>query len=111
MLRREGWKVNPKRVERLWRREGLKVPQKQRPRRRLWLNDGSCVRLRPLRKDHVWSYDFLMARTYEGRPFRILAVIDECTRECLSINVDRKLSSEDVMDRLADLFVRRGLPE
>ena len=100
-----------KRVERLWRREGLKVPQEQRPERRLWLNDGSCIRLRPLRKDHVWSYDFLMARTYDGRPFRTLAAIDECTRECLSIDVERELRSEDVVDRSADLFVRRGLPE
>lgn len=111
MLRREGWKVNHKRVERLWRREGLKVPQKQRPRRRLWLNDGSCVRLRPLRRDHVWSYDFLMARTYDGRPLRVLTVIDEYTRECLSIDVDRKLSCEDVMDQLTNLFVHRGIPE
>lgn len=111
MLRNEGWVVNPKRVERLWRQEGLKVPQKQRPRRRLWLNDGSCVRLRPLRRNHVWSYDFVAGRTSDGRAFRMLTVMDEYTRECLAIDVERKLDAEDVLVRLADLFNRRGIPE
>lgn len=87
LLRREGWKVNHKRVARLWRREGLKVPSKQPKRRRLWFNDGSCVRLRASHKDHVWSYDFVMTRTHDGRPVRMLAVIDEYTRECLAIDV------------------------
>ena len=108
---REGWKVNPKRVERLWRREGLKVPQKQPKRRRLWLNDGSCVRLRPMCKDHVWSYDFVQDRTHDGRAFRMLTLIDEYTRECLAIDVARRLTSEDVLERLSDLFVRRGVPD
>lgn len=111
LLRAEGFAVNHKRVERLWRREGLKVPQRQPRRGRLWLNDGSCVRLRPERKDHVWSYDFVQARTRDGRAFRMLNVIDEYTRECLSIDVARRLTSDDVLERLSDLFVRRGVPE
>ncbi|REK40586.1 MAG: IS3 family transposase, partial [Planctomycetota bacterium] len=110
LLRREGWQVNHKRVERLWRREGLKVPQKQPKRRRLWLNDGSCVRLRPAYKDHVWSYDFVHTRAHDGRKLRMLTLIDEHTRECLAIDVARRLNSEDVLERLSDLFVRRGVP-
>jgi transposase InsO family protein len=111
LLHREGWTVNHKRVERLWRQEGLKVPKKQPKRRRLWLADGSCVRLRPAHKDHVWSYDFLHARTHDGRAFRVLSLIDEHTRECLSLDVARKFTSEDVLERLSDLFVRRGVPD
>ncbi len=111
LLRREGWKVNHKRVERIWRQEGLKVPQKQPKRGRLWLNDGSCIRLRPEHKDHVWSYDFMVARICDGRPFRILTILDEYTRECLAILVERRISSQDVIDKLFDLFVLRGIPE
>ena len=111
LLRREGWRVNHKRVERIWRREGLKVPKKQPKRGRLWLNDGSCVRLRPQRRDHVWAYDFVQARTHDGRCFRMLAIIDEHTRECLAIDVARTLRSDDVLERLAWLFVTRGVPE
>jgi putative transposase len=110
LLRGEGWPVNHKRVERLWRQEGLKVPQKQPKRRRLWLADGSCVRLRPTHRDHVWSYDFVLDRTSDGRAFRMLTLIDEFTRECLAIDVARRLTSEDVLERLSDLFVRRGVP-
>jgi len=110
LLRRRGWNVNHKRIARLWRREGLKVPQKQPKRRRLWWNDGSCVRLRPLHKNHVWSYDFVHARTHDGRAFRMLTLIDEFTRECLAIDVNRRLNSESVLERLSDLFVRRGVP-
>ena len=84
LLRDAGWKVNRKRVERIWRREGLKVPQKQPKKGRLWLNDGSCIRLRPERPNHVWSYDFVEARTHDGRKFRMLNLIDEFTRECLA---------------------------
>src|SRR5882672_11356362 len=76
-LQRAGWQVGKDRVQRIWRREGLKVPQKQRPRRRLWLNDGSCVRLRPERPNRVWSYDFVSARTRDGRTLRMLTLIDE----------------------------------
>jgi putative transposase len=111
LLRNEGWKVNHKRIERLWRREGLKVPKKQPKRRRLWLNDGSCVRLRPAYRDHVWSYDFVQDRTSDGRAFRMLTVIDEYSRECLAIDVARRLTSEDILERLSDLFVRRGVPD
>ena len=103
--------VNHKKVERIWRKEGLKVPQKQPKRGRLWLNDGSCIRLRPEHKDHVWSYDFVMARTADGRAFRILAVLDEYTRECLTIKVDRRIRSQDVIDQLYYLFLFRGIPE
>ena len=110
-LQAEGFAINHKRLERLWRREGLKVPQKQPKRRRLWLNDGSCVRLRPAYRDHVWSYDMVQARTSDGRPLRLLTMVDEYTRECLAIDVARQLSSEDVLERLSDLFVRRGVPQ
>jgi len=103
--------VNHKRVERLWRQEGLKVPQKQPKRRRLWLNDGSCVRLRPLHQDHVWSYDFVTARTSDGRAMRMLNIIDEYTRECLAIRIGRKMTANDVIDTLADVFIKRGTPQ
>jgi putative transposase len=111
LLHREGWRVNHKRIERLWRQEGLKVPQKQPKRRRLWFNDGSCVRLRPGHRNHVWSYDFVQSRTHDGRAFRALTILDEFSRECLAIDVARKLSSEDVLERLSDLFIRRGVPD
>ena len=110
MLRQEGWKVNHKRVERIWRQEGLKVPQKQPKRRRLWLNDGSCIRLRPAYRDHVWSYDFVADRTSDGKAMRIINIIDEYTKECLAIKVNRKITSSDVIDTLADLFIQRGSP-
>ena len=106
-----GWRVNHKRVERIWRKEGLKVPKKQSKRARLWLNEGSCIRLRPEHKDHVWSYDFMVERTSNGRAFRILNIIDEFTRECLRIKVNRKISSQDVIDELFNLFILRGIPE
>ena len=111
MLRRDGWRVNHKRVERIWRQEGLKVPRKQPKRGRIWLNDGSCVRLRPQWTDHVWSYDFVHDRTSDGRGLRMMTVLDEYSRECLAIRVGRSLSSEDVLAVLDDLFVRRGIPE
>lgn len=110
LLRDAGWAVNKKRVERIWRCEGLKVPQRQPKRSRLWLNDGSCVRLRPERPNHVWSYDFVSDRTHDGRAFRMLCVIDEFTRESLAIRVARKLKATDVIDALADLFILRGIP-
>ena len=110
LLRMEGWSVNPKRVHRIWRREGLKVPNKQPKRARLWLNDGSCIRLRPEHKDHVWAYDFMHHRTHDGRGLRLLSVVDEYTRECLAIDVERKLNSESVLERLGELFVHRGIP-
>lgn len=111
LLRQDGWKVNHKRVERLWRREGLKVPKRQPKRGRLWLNDGSCIRLRPEHKDHVWSYDFMATRTADGRGVRLLNIIDEYTRECLSIRVDRRIGSEEVLEELSNLFILRGIPQ
>ncbi len=111
LLKQEEWQVNHKKVERIWRREGLKVPQKQPKRRRLWLNDGSCIRLRPEYRDHVWSYDFVIARTSDGRSFRILAILDEYTRQCLAILVKRRISSQDVIDQLFQLIIFRGIPE
>jgi transposase InsO family protein len=107
----QGWKVNHKRVEKIWRREGLKVPQKQPKRGRLWLNDGSCIRLRPEHKDHVWSYDFVKDHTENGKAFRVLNIIDEYTRECLATFVARSIKAEDVLDQLFNLFLFRGVPE
>jgi len=110
LLRRAGWLVNDKRVERIWRREGLKVPTRQPKRGRLWLNDGSCIRLRAEHRDHVWSYDFVEDRTHNGRRLRMLNIIDEFTHECLAIRVARRLRSIDVIDVLSDLFILRGVP-
>ncbi len=110
MLHRAGWVVNVKRVERIWRREGLKVPHRQPKRGRLWLNETSCIRLRPEYPNHVWSYDFVEARTHNGRKIRMLNVIDEFTWECIAIRVDRKLKATDVIDVLSDLFILRGIP-
>jgi putative transposase len=110
LLRHAGWAVNAKRVQRIWRQEGLKVPHKQPKRGRLWLNDGSCVRLRADRPNHVWSYDFVEDRTHDGRKFRMLCVIDEFTREALAIRVKRRLNSTDVLETLADLMILRGPP-
>ncbi len=110
LLRIEGWGCNHKRVERIWCCEGLKVPARQPKRGRLWLNDGSCVRLRPERANHVRAYDFVEDRTRDGRKIRMLNVVDEFTRECLSIRVGRKLGSADVIDVLADLFIAHGTP-
>ena len=110
LVRRTGWHVNHKRVERIWKREGLQVPKKQPKRGRLWMNDGSCIRLRPERKDHVWAYDFVQGNTHNGRPFRMLTLVDEFTRECLAIDVARRLNSDDVLERLSWLFATRGVP-
>ncbi|MEO1406539.1 MAG: IS3 family transposase, partial [Pseudomonadota bacterium] len=111
LLRADGWRVSPGRVYRIWRCEGLKVPQKQPKRGRLWLNDGSCIRLRPQHKGHVWSYDLVQDRTHDGKVFRMLCVIDEFTRECVAIRVERQLNSRDVIDTLGELFVTHGPPE
>ena len=110
MLRNQGWKVNHKRVERIWRQEGLRVPSKQPKRSRLWLNDGSCVRLRPQYPDHVWSYDFMLERAHNGQAFRILSIIDEYSRECLAVHVARQIRHGDVQEHLTELFCQRGVP-
>ena len=111
LLRNAGWSVGKDRVQRIWRREGLKVPPKQRPRRRLWRNDGSCVRLRPEHRNHVWSYDFVSARTHDGRTLRLLTLLDEYRRECLAIRVERRMGSLEVIERLSDVMLWRGIPE
>ena len=111
LLHAEGWHVNHKRVERIWREEGLRVPQKQKKRKRLYLNDGSCIRLRPCWKNHVWSYDFVADRLSNGQKIRMLTVIDEYSRKCLAIRVGRKLKSDDVLEVLSDLFIREGMPD
>ena len=109
-LQEAGWSVSDGRIERLWRREGLKVPQKQPKKGKLWLNDGSCVRLRPKYRNHVWSYDFVHCQTDDGKVFRTLNILDEFSRECLAIKVDRKLNSANVIDALTDLFILRSSP-
>jgi putative transposase len=111
LLRNDGWRVNHKRVARIWRQEGLKVPQRHPKRRRLWLNDGSCIRLRPERRNHVWSYDFLAERTSDGRPLRMLNIVDEHSRECLKIHIDRQVKAADVVYELSELFMERGVPD
>jgi putative transposase len=110
LLKAEGFRVNHKRVERIWRQEALKVPKKQPKRGRLWFNDGSCVRRRAEYPNHLWSYDFVFERTHDSRPLRILGVVDEYTRECLALKSGRRLTSEDVIHTLADLFIQRGAP-
>ena len=111
LLRNDGWRVNHKRVGRIWRQEGLKVPQRQPKRRRLWLNDGSCIRLRAEHRNHVWSYDLLAERTSDGRPLRMLNIVDEYSRECLKIHIDRQVKAADVVYELSELFIERGVPE
>ena len=112
LLRREGWPVNKKRVHRLWRQEGLKVPQKQCKRRRLLLgeSENGCTRRQAEHKDHVWSYDFVMDLTEDDRRLKMMPVVDEYTRECLSIDVERSITAEDVVSTLASLFRSRGEP-
>jgi len=111
LLRADGWRVNHKRVERIWRQEGLKVPARQAQRGRLWFNDGSCIRLRPEYRNHVWAYDFVFDRTREGRPLKFLNVVDEYSRQCLAIEVDRKQTSRDVLRTLAQLMLKHGVPK
>jgi transposase InsO family protein len=111
LLQRIGWRVGRDRVQRIWRREGLKVPKKHKPRARLWLNDGSCIRLRPERANHVWSFDFVESRTHDGRSLRIMTLIDEYTRECLTLKVARRFNSFGVIETLADAMLAKGIPE
>ena len=111
LLQGAGWQVGKDRVQRIGRREGLKVPPRQRPRGRLWLHEGSCVRLRPERANHVWSYDLVSALTHDGRSLRLLTRIDEYTRECLAIRVARRLGSQEVIDTLAEVMLVRGILE
>ncbi len=110
LLHQQGWQVSVDRVERIWRREGLKVPMKQPKRGRLWLNDGSCVRLRPEYPNHVWSYDFVHDRTHDGRTLRMLTLLDEFTRESLAIEVRRRFSGDGVIEVLSDAMIVYGIP-
>lgn len=114
MLRREGWPVNKKRVHRLWRKEGLKVPDKQRKRGRLSIllgtSENSCTRRQATHPNHVWSYDFVMDLTEDGRRLKMMPIVDEYSRECLSIDVERSITAEDVVSTLASLFRQRGEP-
>jgi putative transposase len=111
LLNDAGWPVGTDRVQRIWRCEGLKIPKKQRPRGRLWLNDVSCLRLRPERRNHVWSYDFVEAQTHDGRKVRLMTLIDEFTRECLAIRVARRINSLGVLETMAEVMLTRGVPE
>lgn len=110
LLNDEGWSVSHSRIERIWKQEGLKVPQKQPKRRRLWLTEGNCIRLRPLWANHVWSWDFVMDRTHDGRPIKILVIIDEYSRRCLALYAARRIRSYEVMEVFADLMVEHGVP-
>jgi putative transposase len=111
LLQLDGWNISRSRVERIWKQEGLKVPHKQPKRGRLWLADGSCIRLRPAHRNHVWSWDFVMDRTDDGRPIKILTLIDEFTKEALAIHPARRIRSNDVIDIMADVMIERGVPE
>ena len=111
MLNNEGWRVGKDAVYSIWREEGLQVPQKQPKRGRLWLADGSCIRLRPEYPNHVWSYDFVHDRTHDGKPFRILNIVDEFTKESLATFTKRKINSQDVILVLAELFLKKGIPK
>jgi putative transposase len=110
LLREAGWSVNAKRVQRIWREEGLKIPAKQPKRGRLWTAEGSLVRLRPQHRNHVWAYDFLAETTSDSRRLRLLTVIDEYTRECLAIKVARHITGHDVLYLLSELFLEHGIP-
>lgn len=111
LIRAESLQVNHKRVQRIWRELGLKVPKKQPKRGRLWLNDGSCICKKPEYRNHVWSYDFVEDRTHDGRKIRMLTVIDEYSREAFAVKVERRLTSKDIVEVLADLFIIKGVPD
>jgi putative transposase len=110
LLNESGIEVGKDRVQRIWRREGLRVPQKQPKRARLWLNDGSCIRLRPEYRNHVWSFDFVETQTHDGRRFRLMTLIDEYTRKCLAIRVARRINAIGVIETLADAMLFEGVP-
>ena len=112
LMRNAGWlSVTSAKVARIWREEGLKVPQKQPPRGRLWLNDGSCMRLRATHPNHVWSYDFVFIRDAYGGKIRMLTMIDEFSRRCLTIHCARRIGSIQVIEQLANAMVVHGIPE
>jgi transposase InsO family protein len=112
MMRNAGWsQATASKVARIWREESLKIPQKQPPRGRLWLNDGSCMRLRATYPNHVWSYDFIQIRDAYGGKIRMLTMIDEFSRKCLSIHCSRRIGSIQVIEQLANAMIDNGIPE
>jgi transposase InsO family protein len=111
LLKREGWRANPKRIYRLWRQEGFKVPRKKRKRRSLGVSANACHCRRAERQDHVWTWDFVFDRTTSGSVLKWLSIVDEFTRECLCLKVARTITSEDVIEALAELFAMRGVPQ
>jgi len=111
LLRSEGYRVNVKRIYRLWRKEGLKVPQKQRKKRRLGCSAHGCVRHRAEHIDHVWCYDFVSDQTTDGRTLKFLTLEDEYTREALALEVERSITSTDLIETLRYLFEVRGAPQ
>jgi len=110
LLRADGWSVNVKRVHRLWKKNGLKVPVKQRKKRRLGTSDNSCTRQSAEHKNHVWAWDFIYDRTSNGRSIKWLSIIDEYTRECLALEVERSMTAGDVLNILGELTGIRGVP-
>jgi putative transposase len=110
LLGREGWAVNKKRVQRLWREAGLKVPTKERKRRRLGTSEDGCTRRRAEYIDHVWSYDFAMDATEDGRRLKVMPIVDEYSRECLALDTERSITAEDLIETLDRLFTKRGQP-
>lgn len=111
LLRKEFWRASATRIYRLWRREGLKVPQQKRKRRRLGKSENGCHRRRAEHKDHVWCWDFVFDHTTSGSTLKWLSIVDEYTRECLALKVNRSITSEDVIDTLGELFAMRGVPQ
>jgi len=111
LLAADGWRVNHKHVHRLWREEGLWVPRRKRKKTRLGCSENGILRMRATEPNHVWTYDFVMDRTYDGRRLKLLTVVDEFTRESLEIHVDRKIDSRGVIEVLAAIAARRGMPK
>ncbi len=111
LLRVEGWQVNHKKVERLWREEGLQIPQRHRKRKRLYRKDSSVIRLRPRYQNHIWSIDFVHDKLASGRPYKMLTVLDEYSREALCVAVKPRMGNAEVLEALYPLFLKHGRPE
>ena len=111
LLRAEGWRVNHKKVERLWREEGLQIPQRHKKRKRLYHHDASVIRLRPKYPNHIWAIDFVHDRLSNGQPYKMLTVLDEYTREALCVTAAPKMGSAEVLEALYPLFLKRGKPD
>ena len=111
LLRIEGWRVNHKKVERLWREEGLQVPRRHKQRKRLYDHVHSVIHMRPLYPHHIWSVDFVQDRLLHGRPYKMLTVIDEYTRQCLTVKAQFQMGSQEVLETLGDLFIHHDKPD